>query len=142
MAENNLIIFPTSSFLDKNGNISMEWMLWLQNPQFVTLTVGTPFTIKQKLEYLAPVTGFSHTIDNKTNCLILKPATILASGTAILPASPSNGQNVEITSSKMITAFTVLANAGQFFDSIPPVFTLGFASWVFQSSDATWYRTG
>lgn len=33
------IIFPRSKFLDEQGNISKEWVLWLQNPQFVTFNI-------------------------------------------------------------------------------------------------------
>lgn len=41
MAINTNIRFPTSAFLEEStGRPSREWIIWLQNPQVVTQTVG------------------------------------------------------------------------------------------------------
>ena len=36
-----LIKFPQGPFLDPTGNPSLEWVMWLQNPQFVSVTLGS-----------------------------------------------------------------------------------------------------
>jgi hypothetical protein len=41
MATQTNIRFPTSPFLDQNtGRPSREWIIWLQNPQFVSQIVN------------------------------------------------------------------------------------------------------
>jgi len=36
----SLIQFPTCPFVDSSGKISKPWLLWLQNPQFVSLVIS------------------------------------------------------------------------------------------------------
>jgi hypothetical protein len=106
----------------------------------VTINGGTDV---EKIEYNAPVTGFSYTIANATNDLILKPAGTLATGAVTMPATPVDGQVVRLSSTQIITALTVSANAGQTISA--PVTTItanGYASWIYRLTDTNWYRIG
>ncbi len=38
--------FPQGPVLDANGYISLEWQQWLQNPDFVTLTLENPLAVE------------------------------------------------------------------------------------------------
>jgi trimeric autotransporter adhesin len=92
-----------------------------------------------------PTTGFSITIGNTVNSLILNPAGTLATGTITMPASPLDGQQVGIASSQIVTALTVQANAGQTIDGGLTAATLaanGFAKWQYVLADTRWYRVG
>lgn len=40
MSQNTNIYFPKSPFLDGTGRPSREWIQWLQNPNFLTVTIG------------------------------------------------------------------------------------------------------
>jgi len=66
----------------------------------------------QNYSYQVPLTGFSITIPNYTNTLILNPAGTLATGTIIMPASVYDGQIVAVTSSQTITSLTYTPNSG------------------------------
>ena len=95
------------------------------------------------INYQVPLTGFSITLGNTDNNLILKPAGTLASGTITMPASPIDGQLVTISSTQVVTALTVNANAGQTLNgTITTIAVNGYASWVYRSADTTWYRMG
>lgn len=39
------IIFPQSQFLDANGRLSREWLIWLQNPQVITINFSSAIGI-------------------------------------------------------------------------------------------------
>lgn len=94
-------------------------------------------------EYLAPSTGFSKTISNGTNVLILNPSGTLASGTVVMPPSPIANQIVRISSSQTITALTHNANSGQAIKgALTTISSNGFGSWIYRSTDSTWYRIG
>lgn len=93
----------------------------------------------------APVTGFSITIGNLINRLILVPAGALATGTVTMPATPTDGQEVTVASSQTITALTVQANAGQTIDGGIAAATFAanaFATWKYVLADTVWYRIG
>lgn len=95
-----------------------------------------------------PTTGFSITIGSGppvVNKLILDPAGTLASGTITMPASPVDGQVIEITSSATITALTVSANAGQSIKNAPTTLVVSATgpqgySFIYHTANTTWYR--
>lgn len=92
-----------------------------------------------------PLTGFTITIGNAVNVLILDPAGTLAAGTVTMPAAPTDAQEVTVASSQIITALTVQANAGQTIDGGLSAVTFAanaFAKWKYAASVTTWYRIG
>lgn len=92
---------------------------------------------------VVPLTGFTQTISNTTNVLVLEPAGTLATGTITMPASPVDNQVIRIVSTQAITSLTHNGNTGQTVKA--PLTTLGangYASWVYIQSTTTWYRIG
>lgn len=88
-----------------------------------------------------PGTGFSITISNGVSSLILDPAGTLATGTIVLPAAPTDGQLVNVSSSQIITALTVSPNSGQSIKNAPTTLTAGGGfKYLYMVSNATWYR--
>jgi hypothetical protein len=96
----------------------------------------------QSFSFQTPSTGFSITIGSGVKTLILKPSGTLATGTITMPASPINGQEIRVSSSQIITALTVSANAGQSISAAPTTIAAagnGFG-YIYRESDTTWYR--
>lgn len=97
--------------------------------------------IEQEYTYNAPATGFSLTIGNSVGCLILNPAATLATGTVTMPASPWDGQRVEVCSTQTVTTLTVSANTGQSIKNAPTMISAGSGfRYRYRASDTTWYR--
>jgi hypothetical protein len=85
-------------------------------------------------------TGGSTTINNGANYLVLNPSGTLATYSVTMPASPSDGQPVTITSSQAITALTISPNSGQTITN--PITTLvqGSATrFIYVATDTNWY---
>ena len=98
---------------------------------------------KEGINYQTPTTGFSITIGNNDCNLILEPAGTLATGTVVMPATPTDKQVVRISSTQVITALTVNANTGQTIKgAVTTLAANGFASWIYRSTNTTWYRIG
>lgn len=95
---------------------------------------------------VAPTTGFTQTVGNTNNVLILNPAGTLATGTVKMPAAPSqDGQEVTVTSTQIITSMTIQANTGQtmFGGFTGVVFAANqAATWKWQASSSIWFRIG
>ncbi len=97
----------------------------------------------ETINYQVPTTGFTITVGNTDNILVLDPADTLASGTVTMPATPLNGHVVRISSTQIVTALTVSANTGQTIKgAVTTLAANGFASWVYRSTNTTWYRIG
>lgn len=113
-----------------NGAASGEWIR-IQSP-----TVDT-------YNYQVPINGFSVTIPNYTNTVILNPAGALASGTVIMPALVFDGQYVSITSSQTISTFTVSPNSGQTVIGAPTVITnITPVKFIYRAAIKTFFRGG
>ena len=92
-------------------------------------------------DYQTPSTGFSYTLVSPV--IILNPSGTLATGTITMPASPTDGMQVRISSTQIITALTMSANTGQTLLNAPSALTAaGFALFLYKSSNTTWYRIG
>lgn len=87
-----------------------------------------------------PITGFSITIPNGKNLLILNPVATLATGTVIMPAIAFDGQPVTISTEQAITTFTVSGNAGQSVVGAPATLAqYSSITFVYDLSNLTWY---
>lgn len=97
-------------------------------------------------QYAAPSSGNSITINDGTQMLVLDPAATLATLTVTMPAHPSDGQRVGLSSTQAVTTLTLNANAGQSFAANAGLGTLtagsAGASWLYRAATATWYRGG
>jgi hypothetical protein len=98
--------------------------------------------VLQAYEYQAAITGFSYTFPVGITTLILNPAGTLATGTITMPAAPVDGMTISFSSSQIITALTVSANAGQTLVSGVTALTAGGgAKYIYRETGTTWYRT-
>ena len=89
----------------------------------------------------APTTGFTITIANNISTLILNPAGTLATGTITMPATPIDGQEVQITSSQTITGLTVSPNTSQTISNAPTTLTAGIGyKFIYHLAGTNWYR--
>lgn len=103
----------------------------------VTLNAGLAFTA---VDYQTPATGFTITIADSTLALNLDPAGTLATGTINLPATPIDGQIIEVASTQTVTALTVSA-AGKTLKNAPTTLVAGSGfSYRYRLSTTTWYR--
>lgn len=92
--------------------------------------------------YNVPVTGFSITIANNTEFLILDPAGNLASGTITLPADPLDGQSLTISCAHNVSNLTLTPGAGQTIANTSSSLSAGVGiSFLYRSANTKWYRT-
>lgn len=90
-----------------------------------------------------PATGFTFTVPNGTQTVILDPTVTIATGTVTMPSAPTNGQIAALCVSKTISTLTVLANTGQ---TMSTAFSSGVVGgsaalrWIYVTADTTWYR--
>jgi len=88
-----------------------------------------------------PATGFSITIAANIKSLVLKPTGTLATGTITMPAAPIDGQEIRVSSSQIITALTVSANAGQTILNAPTTLAAGAGfEYVYDLATTEWMR--
>jgi hypothetical protein len=90
--------------------------------------------------YQTPSTGFSITLAGNIWHTILNPSGTLATGTITMPASPVDGQIVDVRTTQTITALTVAANSGQSILGNPSTLGVGgFVYCVYRSGNTTWF---
>ena len=105
------------------------------------LTLAEVTTTRTTTEYVTPTTGFNNTIADSTTNYIVEPSCTLATGTILMPASPVNGQKVTIASTAVITALTHSPNTGQTLKgALTTIAANGFGTWIYRSTNTTWYR--
>ena len=98
------------------------------------LKLGTTYS------YQTPVTGFAIQVANGVTSLLLDPVGALAAGTITFPAAPIDGQMLTLSSSRAITALTLVAPSGQ--TILAPITTLGAASpatWQYVAGVEKWF---
>jgi hypothetical protein len=93
----------------------------------------------ENVQYNAPVTGASITINASTTALLVNPAGTIAALTVVLPATPFNGQSVTVASSQIVTALTV---TGTIVGTLTTLALGGFARFVYSADASTWFRAG
>ena len=99
------------------------------------------YTDRSTYTHNVPVTGFSITIGAAIQYLILEPVANLATGTIIMPASPTDGYSVGISCTKNVNALTLTPNTGQTIANIPTALAAGVGiTFLYRAANATWYR--
>jgi len=91
-----------------------------------------------------PLTGFSITIANGTNRLILNPAGTLATGTITMPPNPADGQIVTISSTQTITALTLSPNTAQTISNAASTLApgpTGAIKYIYVLGSTNWFPT-
>lgn len=98
--------------------------------------------VLQSYDYQVLTTGFSYTFAAGTTTLIIQPAGTLATGTITMPAAPADGMVIAFSSTQIITALTVSANAGQsIVNAVTTLAAGGGAKYIYRLTNTTWYRT-
>ena len=98
-------------------------------------------------QYSAPAaTGFSVTVtpptDGASMWLLLTPAAGYAAGTILMPATPVDGQEVQVSSTQAVTTLTVSGN-GKTINNAPATLAAGgFFRMRYDGVFAAWYRVG
>lgn len=93
---------------------------------------GTDFTTQ--------TTGFSYTMPDNKQTAIIDAAGTLATGTFIFPATVADGSVIRACFDQTITALTVDGN-GKTVKNAPTTMAAGTGfSFIYRSTDATWYR--
>jgi hypothetical protein len=92
-----------------------------------------------------PVTGFNYTTtDDSTNQWhILRPAGTLSTGTVVLPAvaNCADGQEIIITTTQIVTTFTVNANGATAANGAPTTLAAGgYFKLRYNLLTTSWYR--
>lgn len=96
----------------------------------------------QAYDYQTPATGFSYTFAAGTQTLVMNPAATLATGTITMPAAPSDGMTITISSSKQITALTLNGNTGQTVVGAVSYLPANTAvAYVYRSANTSWFPT-
>lgn len=119
-------------------NLYPIWQDWFRR-------VGTILGLLDSYVYQTPITGFSITIPDSTQFLVLDPAGTLATGTVKMPSHPGDGQVQGINSSQTITALTVSPNTGQSIKNAPTTLVVSTTSpqgyvFIYRAANTTWYR--
>lgn len=93
------------------------------------------------IDYQTFTTGFSYTFSNDTSGLNIDASGTLATGSITMPATPTDGQILEIATDQIITSLTVSPNSGQTIKNAPTTLTIGGGfSYRYRLSNTTWYR--
>lgn len=121
--------------IDPTGQFDQGWKRWLNN-LYSTVTPIQNFGVSNS-QIVA--SGFLVTFPDNTWILQLTPIGPLASGTVVLPANPVDKQQVTISTTQDITAFTVSSSKPVF---NPPTTLLAGQSVTFYYSSVTgsWYN--
>jgi hypothetical protein len=133
--------------LKSNGTtVAPSWVtlgtMSLQNANAITES-GT--VADTSYSYQTPLTGFTITIADGIQTLILEPAGTLLAGTITMPSTPVDGQLIRITSTQSITTLTLSPNAGQSVKNAPTGFTVNLTGsqgyeLIYRLANTTWYR--
>ncbi len=97
-------------------------------------------------DYQVLSSGFNHVIPDGVTACFINPAAILASGTLTMPANPTDGQELSIVCTQVITTLVINANVGQNITGALTAMALnGFGRWKFNQFNLptpTWIRIG
>jgi hypothetical protein len=88
----------------------------------------------------APLTGANVAVSNEASLLAIAPAGPLAALTVTMPAAPSNGRRVTVTTTQAITALTLAG--GSFVGGVTTLAIGGFAAFCYVSALGQWIRCG
>lgn len=129
---------PVYSSIDIKGvSLATSWKMWFSSLftflQNIANYSGNPVQV--------PVTGFNITIGNSSPVLTLNPAGTLATGTVVMPKVPADGMPVEVSSTQIITSFTLSPSAGQTIKNVPTALAAGIGfAYYYNASLSTWFR--
>lgn len=113
-----------------------------------TVTIPTPLLASGSVYRTAFAAGSSFTVPNGVTNVILNNSGTIATGTVVMPSSPSHGQMLRLTSVGTVSALTLTGATGQTISNAPTAITIsttgsyGYAFVYFSTTatTGTWYR--
>lgn len=93
------------------------------------------------IQYVTPTTG--STVNVNTNGyvrLLINPAGTLVALTVALPASPQDGDILELCSSQVVTGLTM--SGGTIIGALTSMAVATFAKYTYSATAAQWFRSG
>lgn len=91
-------------------------------------------------QYVIPTTGQTIVANAGTTTLLLDPAGALAALTVTLPSGPIDGQRFTVSSSSIITIFTM--NGATIKGGLTSMILNGYAKYSYSVTASAWFRTG
>ena len=131
----------TAQFHDKvaapDGTFASSWRMWLSTiSQIIGVVQYSGIT-----QYVTPLTGFSIQAQSNASKLVLSPAGVLATGTVTMPATPFEGMEWRLTSTKAVTVLTLTPSTGQTINNAPVALAAGVGvGYTYATAGAAWYR--
>lgn len=104
-------------------------------------TVTINARLVPQVQYTTPTTG--STINVNTNGyvrLLINPSGSLLALTVALPASPSDGDILELCSSQIVTGLTM--SGGTIIGALTSMAVATFAAYCYSASASSWFRIG
>ncbi len=121
----------------KVSPFSVPWKMWID----VISRILTSVQYSTVAEYSTPLTGFSLAASSSTSKMVLTPAGVLATGTVQLPATPADGAEWRLTTTKTVTTLTLNVVTGQTIMNAPTTLVAGAGvCYTYSTSNSTWYR--
>jgi len=93
----------------------------------------------QAYDYQVLTTGFSYTFAAGTQVLVINPAGTLATGTITMPASPSDGMTITVSSTQQITTLTMSGNGNSINNPVTLLPAKGSVTYVYRATGTTWW---
>lgn len=105
----------------------------------------TTQTIDQRLipstQYVTPTTGTTITANDHGNLtLLINPSGTLLALTLALNASPTDGDRINISSSQIVTTFSI--TGGTVIGTLTSLAVATFASYQYNGTAEKWFRVG
>lgn len=114
---------------------STSYLTWPPNSSLLATDV---------IQYATPTNGSTTVINIGATALVLDNASLLATATVTLPASPVDGQRVVICSGAGVTLLTL--NGGTIKGTMASLAVNGYARFIYSASAnsgaGAWFRTG
>ncbi len=114
-----MIVMPQSPFVDiKTGRISLEWLVWLQNPQFITVNIAGVLGVESGgTGQTSPLTNGQLLIGSSgSSGLVANTLTPVSNQTTVANAAGSitigTVQDIGTTSSPAFSGLSITGNAG------------------------------
>lgn len=124
----------TKAFTSDRGPVTSDGTNWLAH--FGNFLTGTD----PRVQTNTPLTGFTITVADTANQLILTPAGTLAAGTINLPANPYDGMEVAIASTQTVTALTLSGNGKTLNAAVTTIGATSPVRYKYNAAATTWYR--
>lgn len=145
---NGTLLGYTSHILSNAVTVNSGGVFQLNGGTFdksgLTMASGSTYTDTtnvELLQYSAPATGATVTVDPQTTVLVLEPAGAIATLTVTLPDA-ANGKVVRFSTTAQVVSLTLNSATGTVVNAITTLSVDSFASYIFRTTGTKWYRIG